>query len=123
MSELSYGQRVKIRFLQLMLSSYDLLILDEPTNHLDISTREALEMMLQQYEWALLVVSHDRWFVEQIGILMQWEIDEKEMIARPWVWKNPPAAQYVTSREQEEREQQKKLDEVWMKNSAYHLSK
>jgi ATPase subunit of ABC transporter with duplicated ATPase domains len=50
MSQLSYGQRVKIRFLQLMLSSYDLLILDEPTNHLDISTREALEMMLQQYE-------------------------------------------------------------------------
>ena len=50
MSQLSYGQRVKIRFLQLMLSAYDLLILDEPTNHLDIETRESLENMIQQYE-------------------------------------------------------------------------
>lgn len=66
MSELSYGQRVKIRFLQLMLNSYDLLILDEPTNHLDIATREELEVMLQKYEGALLIVSHDRWFVEEI---------------------------------------------------------
>jgi len=50
MSQLSYGQRVKIRFIQLMVSDYEVLLLDEPTNHLDIATRESLEMMLQQYE-------------------------------------------------------------------------
>lgn len=50
MNQLSYGQRVKIRFLQLMAHSYDLLIFDEPTNHLDIDTREQLEFMLQEYE-------------------------------------------------------------------------
>jgi ATPase subunit of ABC transporter with duplicated ATPase domains len=50
MSDLSHGQRMKIRFLQLMLHPYDLLILDEPTNHLDIATREELEVMLQNYK-------------------------------------------------------------------------
>lgn len=50
LSELSYGQRIKIRFLQVMAHAYDLIFLDEPTNHLDISTREVLEEMLQKYE-------------------------------------------------------------------------
>jgi ATPase subunit of ABC transporter with duplicated ATPase domains len=50
MYQLSYGQRVKIRFIQLMSHAYECLILDEPTNHLDIDTREALEAMLVQYE-------------------------------------------------------------------------
>ena len=84
MSELSYGQRVKIRFLQLMLHSYDLLILDEPTNHLDIATREALELMLQKYEGALLVVSHDRWFVHEIGVIAQWNIQDGVMQRLRW---------------------------------------
>lgn len=84
MSELSHGQRMKIRFLQLMLHSYDLLILDEPTNHLDIATREELEDMLQAYEGALLVVSHDRWFVQQIGIQTKWRIREEKMELLPW---------------------------------------
>ena len=106
MSELSYGQRVKIRFLQLMLSSYDLLILDEPTNHLDISTRESLEMMLQQYEWALIVVSHDRRFVEQIGIMTQWMIEDGEMKVLPWIGKNSPEGPYEASREKEAREKE-----------------
>lgn len=68
LDQLSYGQRVKLRFLEMMVQQYDLLILDEPTNHLDIATRESLELMLQNYEGALLVVSHDRRFVEQIGV-------------------------------------------------------
>lgn len=84
MSELSYGQRVKIRFLQLILHSYDLLILDEPTNHLDIATREELELMLQKYEWGILLVSHDRRFVKQIGIVSKRRIRDGEMTMLPW---------------------------------------
>ncbi len=110
MSELSYGQRVKIRFLQLMLSSYDLLILDEPTNHLDISTREALEMMLQQYEGALLVVSHDRRFIQQIGILSQRSIQDNEMKLLPRVGEKWPHVNYVSSREKEKIKQEQEKE-------------
>ena len=98
MSQLSYGQRVKIRFLQLMLCAYDLLILDEPTNHLDIATRESLEHMLQQYEWCLLVVSHDRRFVEEIGIQKQWKIEEGEMTESLWEsLRAPEEEEFVSS--------------------------
>lgn len=84
MSDLSHGQRMKIRFLQLMLHSYDLLVLDEPTNHLDIATREELEVMLQQYEGAMLIVSHDRWFVQQIGVQTKWRIRDEKTEVLPW---------------------------------------
>ena len=79
-SQLSYGQRVKIRFIQLMSQSYECLIIDEPTNHLDIDTRESLEAMLVQYEWALIVVSHDERFVDKIGINREWRIEEGMLV-------------------------------------------
>lgn len=62
-ADLSYGQRVRLRFAQISTHAYDLLILDEPTNHLDIPTREAIEQALIDYEGALLIVSHDDYFV------------------------------------------------------------
>lgn len=80
MNQLSYGQRIKIRFIQLMANAYDVILMDEPTNHLDITTREVLEDILQSYEWALIVVSHDRWFVAQLGVTQLWEIEGKELI-------------------------------------------
>lgn len=80
MHQLSYWQRVKIRFIQLMSQAYECLILDEPTNHLDIDTRESLEAMLVNYEWALIVVSHDQWFVEKIAINREWKIEEGLMM-------------------------------------------
>ncbi len=73
---LSYGQRVKLKFLQLIQTNCDLLILDEPTNHLDIDTRESIEHMLQNYEWAILLVSHDTYFVSEIGVNRLWEVKE-----------------------------------------------
>lgn len=113
MAQLSYGQRVKIRFLQLMLMSYDLLILDEPTNHLDIWTRESLELMLQQYEGALLVVSHDRWFVEEIGIQKQWEIQDGKMSESAWVSLRAPVEdEFVSSWVKKEQEEKEKIDDV-----------
>lgn len=80
MNELSYGQRIKVRFIQLMAHAYDMILLDEPTNHLDITTREVLEEMLQKYDWAFILVSHDRRFVQQIGVTQVRDIEGKELM-------------------------------------------
>ncbi len=65
-SEFSGGQRTKIAFIKLLLSKPDLLLLDEPTNHLDISTIEWLEEYLKNYQKAVIIVSHDRMFINKI---------------------------------------------------------
>jgi len=64
--EFSGGQRTKISFLKLLLSKPDILLLDEPTNHLDISTVEWLEKYLSEYPKAIVVVSHDRMFLDRV---------------------------------------------------------
>ena len=66
LSEFSGGQRTKISFLKLLLSNTDILLLDEPTNHLDIVTVEWLEEYLSNYPKALVVISHDRMFLDKI---------------------------------------------------------
>ena len=66
LKEFSYGQRTKISFLRLILSKPDLLLLDEPTNHLDISAIEWLEGYLKDYPKAMVVVSHDRMFLDSV---------------------------------------------------------
>ena len=63
-SELSGGQRTKIAFLKLLLSKPDLLLLDEPTNHLDIEAVGWLEDYIKNYKKAVLIVSHDRMFLD-----------------------------------------------------------
>lgn len=62
---MSMGQRVKCKLMNYILEEKDVLILDEPTNHLDLPTREQLEETLEQYNGTLLVVSHDRYFLEK----------------------------------------------------------
>ena len=64
--EFSYGERTKIAFLKLLLSKPDLLLLDEPTNHLDINAIEWLEEYLGNYSKMLVVVSHDRMFLDNV---------------------------------------------------------
>ena len=64
--EFSYGQRTKIAFLRLVLSKPDLLLLDEPTNHLDVMAIEWLEKYLKNYPKMLVVVSHDRMFLDNV---------------------------------------------------------
>ncbi len=66
LSEFSGGQKTKIAFMKLLLSKPDILLLDEPTNHLDIKTIEWLEEYLKNYPKALIVVSHDRMFLDRI---------------------------------------------------------
>lgn len=65
-SEFSGGQRTKIAFMKLLLSKPDILLLDEPTNHLDVSTIEWLEGYLRNYPRAVVIVSHDRMFLDKI---------------------------------------------------------
>ena len=62
---LSGGERSRLQLLSLMLTQPNLLLLDEPTNNLDIRSAEALETALDDFEGALLIISHDRYFLDQ----------------------------------------------------------
>lgn len=65
-SQLSGGQRTRLLLSKLLLSEPDLLLLDEPTNHLDISAVEWLESFFKDWRGAVLIVSHDRYFLDQV---------------------------------------------------------
>jgi ATP-binding cassette subfamily F protein 3 len=65
LSDFSGGQRTKIAFIKLLLSKPDVLLLDEPTNHLDINAIEWLEKYLKTYKNAVVIVSHDREFLDK----------------------------------------------------------
>jgi ATPase subunit of ABC transporter with duplicated ATPase domains len=65
---LSYGQRGKLALATLVLSGANFLVLDEPTSHMDVPALEAIENALAEFAGPLLVVSHDRYFLDRIGI-------------------------------------------------------
>lgn len=73
-SEFSGGEKTKLAFVKLLLSKPDLLLLDEPTNHLDLNTIEWLENYLSKYKKAIIVVSHDRFFLDKIANSV-WELE------------------------------------------------
>lgn len=67
LSKMSGGERARISLLKLMLEGGNLLLLDEPTNHLDASSREELEATLSEYDGTLLIISHDRYFINKLA--------------------------------------------------------
>ena len=66
-SKLSGGERARVELVKLMLKRVNFLIMDEPTNHLDIQSKEALEAALADYDGTMLVVSHDRYFINKLA--------------------------------------------------------
>ena len=69
--------KTRLALAKLLLTKPDLLILDEPTNHLDIETLAWLEQFLQGYEGAILIVSHDRYFLDKV-VNQVYEVVQKQ---------------------------------------------
>ena len=67
LSQMSGGERARVSLLKLMLRGGNLLLLDEPTNHLDASSREELENTLLDYSGTMLIISHDRYFINKLA--------------------------------------------------------
>lgn len=79
LSEFSGGQRTRIALIRLMLEKPDVLLLDEPTNHLDQDMTEWLEQWISEYEKAVVMVSHDRFFLDQTAEVV-YEITGKKLV-------------------------------------------
>ncbi|MEH7085122.1 ABC-F family ATP-binding cassette domain-containing protein [Neobacillus drentensis] len=77
-SSLSGGQKTRLALGKLLLTKPDILILDEPTNHLDIDTLSWLEQYLQSYHGAILIVSHDRYFLDKV-VTQVYEVSRKQI--------------------------------------------
>ncbi|WP_461224060.1 ABC-F family ATP-binding cassette domain-containing protein [Lacticaseibacillus suihuaensis] len=75
---LSGGQQKRVGLAQVLIESPDLLILDEPTNHLDFDSIDWLESYLSRYKGALLVVTHDRYFLDRVANSI-WELDSGQL--------------------------------------------
>ncbi|MFF6016770.1 ribosomal protection-like ABC-F family protein [Lysinibacillus fusiformis] len=80
--EMSMGERVKCKLMAYIVADKNVLVLDEPTNHLDLPSREQLEQTLAQYNGTLLVVSHDRYFLDKVTNSV-WEVHGQQ-IEKKW---------------------------------------
>lgn len=94
--QMSMGERVKCKLMAYILEEKDVLILDEPTNHLDLPSREQLEHTLADYNGTLLVVSHDRYFLEKTT-------NEKLVFSNEYIQKKGQEQSSKTSKQDELR--------------------
>ncbi|WJY27191.1 ABC-F family ATP-binding cassette domain-containing protein [Sporosarcina trichiuri] len=119
---LSGGQKTRLALAKMLLSKPDLLILDEPTNHLDIETLSWLETYLKSYEGALLIVSHDRYFLDQV-VTIVYEVSHRKVArftGNYSAYLDEKAKNYEKDRKQYEKEssEKAKLEEFIQKNIA-----
>lgn len=99
--KLSGGEQTRLAIAKLLLEAPSLLILDEPTNHLDFATLSWLEDYLASYKGALLVVSHDRYFLDKLSNKI-WELEDGTL----WEYKGNYTA-YTRQREEQDTRQKK----------------
>jgi len=104
--KLSGGEKARLALALMLLSPCNLLVLDEPTNHLDIPAKQMLEDALIDYEGALLVVSHDRYFISRVANRIV-ELRDGELIVYRGDY-----AYYLEKKEEERALKQKKELEV-----------
>lgn len=119
---LSGGQKTRLALAKMLLSKPDLLILDEPTNHLDIETLGWLENYLKSYEGALLIVSHDRYFLDQVVTLV-YEVSRRKVsrfTGNYSAYLDEKAKNYEKDRKMFEKEssEKAKLEDFIQKNIA-----
>ena len=98
--DLSGGERNRLQIARLMVMKPNLLILDEPTNHMDIPSQEAVEDALEEFQGTLLIVSHDRYFLDKLAERVV-EIRDRKLVSHPggfsefWRTSRPPDAGVV----------------------------
>ena len=102
--QFSGGEQTKLAFIKLLLSKPDILLLDEPTNHLDIASVEWLEEYLSTYEKAVIMVSHDRFFLDRTAEII-YELSEGKMTRYVGNY-----TEYKKQKEKQRTLQQKKYD-------------
>lgn len=111
-SSLSGGQKTRLALGKLLLTKPDILILDEPTNHLDIDTLTWLEQYLQGYDGAILIVSHDRYFLDKV-VTQVYEVSRKQIqkfIGNYSAYLDQKAANYERDMKLFEKQQQEVSD-------------
>jgi ATP-binding cassette, subfamily F, member 3 len=119
---LSGGQKTRLALGKLLLTKPDILILDEPTNHLDIETLSWLEQYLQTYDGAILIVSHDRYFLDKV-VTQVYEMSRKQIQKFPGNYSSyldQKAEQYEREMKLYEKQQDEiaKLEDFIQKNLA-----
>ncbi|HYK71740.1 MAG TPA: ABC-F family ATP-binding cassette domain-containing protein, partial [Pseudoneobacillus sp.] len=119
---LSGGQKTRLALGKLLLTKPDILILDEPTNHLDIETLSWLEQYLQTYDGAILIVSHDRYFLDKV-VTQVYEMSRKQIqkfVGNYSAYLDQKAEQFERDMKQFEKQQDEiaKLEDFISRNLA-----
>jgi len=107
LSTFSGGELTRASLARVLASRPDLLLLDEPTNHLDIPSLEWLESYLVELDAAVVLVAHDRWFLEAVGTsVLELEAQRARFFAGPWhAWRQEQAARQIALGKAIERQQ------------------